>query len=226
MAQLKTAQEFIAPARGASPGGARRAIGRACACLVLVLSVAVLTGASAPEPDPVSKRWQLDLQPGPLRITTMSVGTTGPRAYFYFTYVVTNNSGQDLLFAPAFELANDEGDVLRSGRQVPLEVTRALISAQDNSFLQDQISIIGQLLQGRENARDGIAIWPANDLNADDVTIYAAGFSGETATVEGPATKQKAVLRKTLMLRYAVHGDLVGQGTRPLDLSEQRWIMR
>jgi hypothetical protein len=142
------------------------------------------------------------------------------------TYTVTNNSGEDLLFAPAFELATDQ-EVLRSGRSVPLEVTRELQSRAQNPMILDQISMIGQLLQGKENAKDGLVIWPADDLRPGDLTVYAAGFSGETAKVQGPDSKQTVILRKTLMLRYTVPGELTQRGGQPLELSEPaRWIMR
>lgn len=62
-----------------------------------------LTGM-APEPDPVPRRWQLDVEVGPLRMAV--VESEGPtQAYFYMTYKVTNASGGDLLLAPALELA-------------------------------------------------------------------------------------------------------------------------
>lgn len=182
--------------------------------------------ALAPEPDPVPRRWQLEIDPGPLRLATVDVPTIGPRSYYYLTYTVTNNSGEDLLFAPAFELATDQ-EVLRSGRSVPLEVTRELQSRVQNPLVQDQISIIGQLLQGKESAKDGIVIWPADNLSPGELAVYAAGFSGETAKVQGPDTKQTVILRKTLMLRYRVPGELTGRAGQALELAEPaRWIMR
>ena len=196
---------------------------RGCA-IGLVSAAAMLAGGAAPEPDPVPRRWQLDIDAGPLRFATVDVPGVGPRSYFYLTYRVTNNAGEDLLFAPSFQLATQE-EVLPSGRKVPMEVTKSLLASCQNDFLQDQIAIIGQLLQGKENARDGIVIWPANDLNVEDLAIYAAGFSGETATVVSPDTKQKVVLRKTLMLRYKVSGELAGHEAIPL-AEPARWIMR
>src|SRR5258707_477367 len=67
----------------------------------------------APEPDPIPRRWQLSIEPGPLRIATVEVPNEGPKAFFYMTYKVTNTSGGDLLFAPSFDLATNNGDVLR-----------------------------------------------------------------------------------------------------------------
>lgn len=194
------------------------------------LAGGVVPAIGAPEPDPVPRRWQLDLEIGPMRVATVEVRGGGPRSYLYLTYTVANNSGQDLLFAPAFDLATDEGEVIRSGVGVAHEVVRALLNRLDNPFLEDQIGIIDILLQGEENAKEGIVIWPLNDLNVSELNLFAAGFSGETATVDvtNPRTGQpsRMVLRKTLMVRYRVPGELLDLGDRPLDVTDRSWIMR
>lgn len=167
---------------------------------------------AAPEPSPVPKRWELDVQPGPLRLTVVDLPGVGPRAYFFLTYKVTNNYTQDLLFAPAFEMATDAGgEPVRSGRDVPLAVTRAIMQKLDNSMLEDQITVVGNILRGSENAKESLAIWPAADLRVSELTIYGAGFSGETATLEVPNAEgklEKKILRKTLRLRYRMPGEL------------------
>ncbi|MFZ4574949.1 MAG: hypothetical protein ACOYN0_11165 [Phycisphaerales bacterium] len=207
---------------------ARQVIGTAAIALG-VLAAGGMMGM-APEPDPVPRRWQLDVTPGALRMAVVDVEGTGPRVYFYMTYKVTNSSGGDLLLAPAFELATDEGEVLRSGRDVPAAVTRRISSDLENPFLQDQNSIVGLILQGEENSREGLAIWPANDLDVDELTVYAAGFSGETAPVEFKDAKtgaaSKVLLRKSLMLRYTSPGQLQIGSSEPLEMVEKLWVMR
>jgi hypothetical protein len=173
----------------------------------------------------VPKRWELDLRPGPLRIATVET-EEGPRAYFYFTYTVVNNSGRDLLLAPSFELSTETGVILRSGRSVPTGVTRALLERLDNPFLQDEVSIIGTIQQGEEFAREGLVIWPAEDLKADEVVIFAEGFSGETRVIQRPDNGEEVVLRKTMMLRHDAPGDMTVFGDTPLQRVEQRWILR
>lgn len=185
---------------------------------------------AAPEPDPVPRRWQLDLVPGHLRTTTLDVPGVGPRAYFYMTYKVTNNTTEDLLFAPNFEMSNAEGELLRSGRDVPAEVTRRIMESLGNPLLQDQIGILGVLLQGDANAKEGLVVWPATDMDTNEVTVYAAGFSGETRPIDIKDAEtgnwKRVMLRKTLMIRYRIPGELRGQGSRPLDAMERRWILR
>lgn len=185
---------------------------------------------AAPEPDPIPRRWQLTLDMGPMRLITIETPGGEPRAYFYLTYRVTNASGSDILLAPMFEMVGGDGQIRRSGRDVPADVTRAILEHLDNPFLQDQISIIGLILQGAENAREGLVIWPADDLKPGELTVYAAGFSGEMRKIEvpDPATGKPSTitLRKTMMVRYEVPGEIDRRGDRPLDVLEQRWILR
>jgi hypothetical protein len=185
---------------------------------------------AAPEPDPIPRRWQLNIEPGPLRITTVDVPGDGPHTYFYFTYKVINTSGGDLLFAPAFDLVTSTGEVLRSGRDVPASVTKSILDGLSNKYLEDQISIVGTLLQGEGNAKEGLVVWPANSLRLDILEVYASGFSGETKTVDiqDPKTGKysRATVRKTLQLRYQTPGEIRDQGSRPFEVIEQRWVMR
>jgi len=214
-----------------------RAISRRCLAVLrysaapLLLCVLTLQSAGAPEPSPTPTRWELDLRPGPLRVGMVDVKDVGPRAFFYMPYMVVNNSGEDLYFAPSFELATDDGALIRSGRGVPLEVTEALMARLENSFLEDQISMIGVLRQGIENAREGVVVWPANNLKVSEVVVYAMGFSGETRRValpdaSGEGEPREVVLRKTLMLVHPTPGELTLKGNRPLERTVQRWIMR
>jgi hypothetical protein len=191
----------------------------------------VSSARMAPEPDPVPRKWQLDVSVGPLRMATVELNDHSTHRYFYLTYKVTNQTQGDVLFAPSFELATDDGEVLRSGRDVPSEATRKIVGDLSNPMLQDQISIVGSLLQGEENAREGIVIWPANDLMVNEISIYGSGFSGETKVIQTLDTKEnksrEVVLRKTLSLRYPVAGDLTNISSgQEFVISENRWIMR
>ena len=200
--------------------------------LVVVLAGALALGAGQrpPEPDPLPQRWELDLIVGPLRVITLDVEGEGRQPFFYMTYRVTNNSGEDLQFAPIFEIGNENGDVVRAGTDVPRSVRQGLLRLLDNPLLEDQIQIIGKILQGRENAKDGLVIWRAPSLTTDELAVYASGFSGETQQVEfrNPDTGESETMtfRKTYMVRYTTPGTLVGQGSTPLEVIGERWIMR
>ncbi len=208
------------------------------ACLAPAVLAASPAGAwapsswAAPEPDPIPRRWELDVQVGALRLATLADRAGQVKVYAYLTYTVTNNSGTDLLFAPSFEMATDEGQIVRSGRGVPTEVTAALIRRLANPMLIDQNSMIGPLLQGEENAREGLIAWPLDDLNVGEIHVYLAGFSGETKTIQiyDPESGGRVplVLRKTLMMRYLIDGELNPKDSsalRPID-PRGKWILR
>ncbi len=229
------------------PKTRRRALARrlitalAVAACGLVACAAPAARAMAPEPAPVPKRWQLDVETSPLRLSVVDVPGQGPRAFFYMTFKATNNSASDLLFAPAFELATDDMIVLRSGRDVPGAATSELIERMQNPLLEDQIGVVGNLLRGEENAKEALVAWPLPATFQSEIVVYCAGFSGETATVEvpnpaslmasasgsaAPVKMDKKVLRKTLMLRYRVPGELNPAAGLELRPFETGWIMR
>jgi hypothetical protein len=231
---------------GVASGLARRASGAVLRpALGGVLALGVVAGAAlllpasvpsvlaAPEPDPVPRKWQLTVDAGALRVMQVTLktkdGTPDPRQYYVLTYKVSNNTGQDLLFTPSFELATDEGDLMRSGRDVPAEATKAILDMLENPLMQDQVSIVGMLLQGEENAKDGVAIWPVPREHVRQLEVYANGFSGETQAMEvfdaATKTTKRVLLRKTLQLRYTPLGE-VQASAEPLPVQEQRWIMR
>ncbi len=192
----------------------------------LATIVAIPASVAAPQPAPIPERWQLDLRPGPLRVIALDTDGKGFRTYFYFVYDVVNNSGEDLQFAPSFELATDEGDLIRSGRNVPEGVVRELQRRLKNPLLMDEINVLGPLLQGEEHGREGLVIWPAEDLEVDEIVLFAKGFSGETRTVKRPDTGKEVILRKTMMIVHETPGDITGFGDSPLTRTEVRWILR
>lgn len=188
--------------------------------------------ASAPEPAVVPQRWLLDVTFGPLRVAQLDDGTGRTRAFYYFTYKAVNNTGQDVLFAPSFELSTGAGQVVRSGRGISSGVTRQLIERLDNPFLEDQIQVIGQLRQGEENAKEGVVVFEAPTLQPEGLTIYAAGFSGEFVTLTLPTSTGleleggRATLRRTRQIVFAAVGDLSNRGDQPIEVADQVWIMR
>jgi hypothetical protein len=207
----------------------------------LIACAAPAARALAPEPAPVPKRWQLEIEQSPLRLTIVDVPGQGSRVYFYMTFKATNNSANDLLFAPAFELATDDMIVLRSGRDVPAAATSELIERMQNPLLEDQIGVVGTLLRGEENAKEALVAWPMPANFQSEIVVYCAGFSGETATIEVPnpaslmassstssvpLKMDKKVLRKTLMLRYRLPGELNPASGLELKPFETSWIMR
>ena len=210
-------------------------LSRLRSCLVAAVCALTLLGivpstthAAAPEPSPVPTQWEFTFEPGPLRLAWVDVdGEHKP--FFYLTYRVTNHWGGVKLFAPDVALMTDNSNVLRSGRDVSSSVTEEIMRRLDNPLLESQIDIVSNVLEGVEHARDGVVIWPAQDLLADEVTVFFAGLSGEFQSyIVGRNTDnpQRYTLRKTMMLRYSTPGELARQGDKPFELVEKRWVMR
>jgi len=206
---------------------------RGASVLALVMLTGLPVGAvasralAAPEPEVIPNRWEVRSTFSPIRVVTVET-PAGPTAYYYMTYTAQNNAGQDVLFAPTFDMVTDDGQVIRSGKGVNAEATKAVLAAANNAELQDQIAIIGPLLQGEENAKAGIAIWTAENLRPGEFTVYAAGFSGESVTVKPPTPKdaEGVVLRKTRSLTYKAIGDAANLKGGSIPVTEDRWVMR
>jgi len=201
----------------------------------LIFAAAILTlaftGGLAPEPSAVAKRWQLQADFGPLRVFSANT-ESGPRTFYYLTYKAVNRSGQDVVFAPSFDLVDSTGAVIKSGRSVPDSVTKAILGRLGSPLIQDQITVLGTILQGEENAKEGLVVWPCENFRPGEIHVYAAGFSGETAQVKVPGAKDDKgkdvfiTLRKSRQLTFKDPGELMNRGDNPIDSSDAAWIMR
>ena len=192
-----------------------------------IASLAVMVCASAvwahPKPAPVPYRWELNFEPGPLRLY---VDSTDGKSYWYFTYSVTNRTGKDQLWAPKMVLYTDAGEIMESGRDVPTSVTQDILDLLGNEFLEDQNTVLGEILQGRENAKEGLVVWPAKSLNITELSLFISGISGETARVKNPVNGTEVTLRKTLQREYLIPGDPQARGSEPIELVQEAWVMR
>jgi hypothetical protein len=201
--------------RGARPGSP----------IVAVLTLLALVGVgwAYPKPSAVITRWQLEFEPGPLRLFVDPVDN---EVYWYFTYVVTNETGRDQIWAPSFVLYTDVGEILTAGAGVPTRVEQSIRNLLGNPLLETQTEVIGEILQGKEHARDGLAVWPARDTSVNELSLFIGGVSGETARVINPITLEQVILRKTVQRDYLIPGNALALGDRPVELAEERWVMR
>jgi hypothetical protein len=192
--------------------------------LAVLVVLAATSGAVAfPRPAPVAPRWELEFEPGPLRVY---VDPDEGGAYWYFTYKVINRTGGDQVWAPTFVLFTDAGEILPSGRGVPSRVAADIKTLLGNDFLEHQNEVIGEIFYGRDHAKEGLVVWPARHLEVNELSLFIAGASGETAYVVNPITGDDVLLRKTLQRDYLIPGEAIARGSRPIELQEQRWVMR
>lgn len=204
-----------------------RSLAAIIGCVALLASGS-RAALSAPQPEVVPKRWQLDVRPSDLRVMTVDVPGVGLRCYYYMTYLVTNNTGEDIDFFPSFELVTDDGRTFKSGRDVPRYARERIhrVARKGRIELLHELDAQGKLLQGPEHALEVLVIWPCENFKVDEVKVFMAGFSGETRTVEKPDTGEEVVLRKELMLVHTVPGEINPRGREPLRRIEDRWILR
>lgn len=170
-----------------------------------------------------ASRWTLDLTPGDLRVW---IDPTSQKSYWYFTYKVVNRTGQDRMFAPRVELLTDDGKILRSGRDVPIAVLRDIQRVLGNRLIEDQNEIIGDVLVGPENAKEGLVIWTAPNANVKELTMFFTGLSGETTQVPHPETGEPVTLAKTLARQYRTEGTAILRPSEPLESVREDWVWR
>lgn len=199
---------------------------RAAVGLVLLAAITLLTLASTakafPTPRPFPVRWELDFEAGPMRLYVDEQGDT----FWYLTYYVENNTGDEQVWAPTFTLFTDDGRILRSGEGVPTRVEGAILDLLGDPLLQTQNMVIGDLFQGEQHAKEGLVVWPAENLDVTELSVFIAGISGETTAVTNPVTGNQVVMQKTLQRDYRIPGEPLARGNEPLEFLGQRWIMR
>ncbi len=184
-----------------------------------------------PEPALVTKAWEFKFafdHPRPIAVKNLDGQFEW---YWYVTYKVVNNTGQERLFIPDIVIATDQGDILAAGQKVPTSVFDAIKARVGNRLLESPTDVVGQILQGDDHAKDGVAIWPATKHNVDRVTVFVGGLSGETANVSvpdaaNPAKKVDVLVTKTLMIQYEFPGAPIKPQDQPVVFKGKEWIMR
>lgn len=151
--------------------------------------------------------------------------------FWYFTYKVVNNTGEDQRFAPKLELVDDEGRITVSGQGVPSEVTRMLLRQINNPLIEDQNTILGDILQGEANAKEGLVVFKVTKLASKELFVYMSNVSSERQGTRD-ANGAPAELRRHFMIGFRVPGDAMARGTEALELIDDgkepnpRWIWR
>jgi len=199
-------------------------------------------GAAAPRPSFFQKSWQLDFLFHPLTPVRVQVpGSQELQTFWYLRYEVANHSGKDQTFQPEMVMYTERGKVIPANWQAPHTVFLAIKQIHNDPLLRTPGAMTGKVLQGDDNAKRGVAIWPDFDARSGYADIFIGGLSGEVAEVtlpkpipkkltlpEGEKTilKTKAVLFKTLHLRFKIAAE---PGSRHLVtpvLVMSEWVMR
>lgn len=213
--------------------------------LLMLVVAAIFSSVAAVWPDvakaqtyptpslyPVS--WELDFRPGtPRRIVVEIPGESVPRAFWYMTYTVVNRTDREQMFLPLFEMVTQDGQIIRSDRNIPARVFEAIKQREGNRFLEPFPQVAGLLRVGEDQARDSVAIWPEPTRRMGSFTIFVAGLSGESVPLtdaQGNVIHDEQgmpqFLRKTLQMDFQVRGDENFPDRHPVVDRGRRWVMR
>lgn len=182
--------------------------------------------ADYPRPALVPASWELSFTHGTPQRIVVDIPGKGSQAFWYMTYTVTNNSSQEQLFLPVFEMLTADGRVVRSDRSIPGLVFDRVKEREKRTFLEPFYKTAGTLLVGEAEAKDGVAIWPEVQLRMGQFSIFVEGLSGETSTVK--LADKDVILRKQLQLNYHIRGDEVYPGEDEINTDDpaEQWVMR
>jgi len=194
--------------------------------LAAVLASTQRSTFAYPEPSIVPRSWEFDFEIDKPRAIAVKDVSGKLSWYWFITYKVTNNTQQERLFIPETTIATDEGDILTPGRNVPFNVFDAIKKKVGNTLLENPSDIVGRILQGEDNARESVIIWPALDHHVSEVKVFMGGLSGETTVIKNPRTGENVLMSKTLMLTYKTPGKPLRPQQQTVIESRRDWVMR
>lgn len=197
----------------------------ACVCL------------AAPEPAVVSPpgQWTIDTEfTHPQQITLTRASDNKTLRFLYTIVTLTNNTGEDVGFYPKCDMMTDTFRIIPAGQAVPPAVIEQIkIRYKDRyPFLESLNEAGDKILQGEDNTKDIVIVWPDFDIKARNIKLFIAGLSNETVAINHPVEKDvngrpvKVFLRKTLELSYVLKGDPALNSDIGLTYISKRWIMR
>lgn len=189
-------------------------------------ALAPKTASAYPEPAIVSPSWSLDVEVTAPEAISIEDVDGSIRWFWYITYKVVNPTDEDLLFIPEITIANDLGEIITAGENVPPTVFPAIKERLGNPLLLSPVQVVGKLLQGEDFAREGVAIWPAAAGDVDAFSVFIAGLNGETQNIENPLTGESVLVRRTLMLDYKSPGNFQRPQEQPIIEAGRREVMR
>jgi hypothetical protein len=209
----------------------RQLIGLNLICLLIL--GALFARAEHPKPSPYLIAWELKFEPSMPKRIVLDIPGSGPQAYWYIIYTVTNNSNKEQMFVPVFEMLTKEGTLIRSDRNIPQRVFEHIKTTEKKKFLESYPQIAGEIRLGEDQARDGVAIWPEPAPRMGQFSVFVSGLSGEIQAMKDPKGEpvknsegNPVILRKTLQLNYHIRGDEVYPGEDAVDQNPKEWVMR
>lgn len=172
--------------------------------------------------------WTLDYEAGPMRLYR---DPASGASYWFATFTIVNRSGKDRHIAPRWEMLDEQGRVSAEGRDVPSEVTKAVLRMLHDPQLQESSAVVGDIAQGVENGKTGLVIFPAGP-EVRRFSLLVSGISSDRDSLKDPKTGKPITVQKTMRIDYQVPGERQGlKGAVPLaepesGTSNPSWIYR
>ncbi len=199
---------------------------------------AALVGLSMAAPKPAILQrpghWTMEVKfEHPQQIVAPWAGNPQSR-FWYIIATVTNRTGRDVEFYPKCDLMTDTFQVLPAGQGVPPIVFQQIQQRHGGiyQFLEPLEKVDSRILQGEDNAKEIVIAWRDFDPQASSFKVFMSGLSNETVIVPHPVAVNEAgqpmqiFLRKTLELRYSLHGDPALRPSVETVYTGQNWVMR
>jgi hypothetical protein len=211
---------------------------RICFASLIFFTIAISGDVRAyPDPAVVQRAGDWTLEVVFSRLQQISVQCPGegePSRYWYIILTLTNRTGSDVPFYPACDLMTDTFRILPAGKGVRGAVfERIKLKHQGRYPFLENIDIAGnKVLEGVDNTKDIVIIWPDFDAKAKNITLFIAGLSNETVAINHPTETDesgvpaKVYLQKTLALDYAVGADEQLRALAKPTYKDKRWVMR
>lgn len=205
------------------------------AFIVCILFSGICLAAPKPEIVQDFSDWTLDVQfEHPQQVMMKLPGKRAPQRFWYMIITLTNKTKDDVEFYPDGELMTDTFQLIPAGKRTPKVVFEKIKKLYRDSypFLELLEETENRVLQGVDNTRDIVIIWPDFDEKAKGIDLFIAGLSNETVVVNHPTAKDKdgdpvkIYLRKTLQLSYSIGGDAKFRSDATLVYKGKNWVMR
>jgi hypothetical protein len=201
---------------------------------VLIVIGGVSSAAPQPAVVPAATDWTIDVRFEHLQQIELQLSGDKPARFWYTILTLTNNTHSDADFYPKCELMTDTFQIIPAGEQTPPAVFERIKNRHHSRypFLEPLEKASNKLLQGEDNSKDLVVIWPDFDARAGSVKLFIAGLSNETTVIDHPTAKDKegrpvkVYLRKTLELNYKIAGDPAFRSEVKPAYEGKRWVMR
>lgn len=163
--------------------------------------------------------WELDFESKPPRVLDVREGDKISQ-YTYIPYQVTNNTSEDVNFYPTFHIQGEEGEVVRAS--IYPTVCAQLAKRLGKDVLPSG-KVAGIVEPGK--TRKSLAVFKDIDADADSLTVYVAGLSGDFKSDKNDQGEHVPMYR-TLKLTYSRPGDAGGRRLAIATLVSSEWIWR